>query len=324
MDFKSENTLTTTDDIDELFSWSEGWDFEYTQLTAGKLGFREQAVQLPGVAIKWHTTAQAVLVRETFLSGLGLGFVRESVGPTRWRGREIDVNDGLLYQNGREQIYTLSKSTRSMSIELDDRLVRALGWNLNSVVPIQRFDPVAIQDLQRICSQVKSLTERDGIDASRVRVARLGSFDFLSLRDAVLRRLRRVLQPCFACSTEMNDSADNATPGFLLVRQAEAYVFQQDDTSIPSNAQLAAQLQVSERTLFRAFQGWVGMSPQAYFELRRTPLVSQCSLCSSSRERSDHQGGDAIGYHSHGAIVRALPEAIWRVTEQGAETTLET
>lgn len=269
MDFNSKSTQTATDDIDELFSWSEGWDFEYTQLTAGKLGFRERAVQLPGLAIKWHTTVQTVLVRETFLSGLGFGFVRQATQPTRWRGREIDVHDGLLYQSGIEQDYAMGKSTRSMSIELDEGLVHALGWNLDCVAPIQRFDPAAIQDLELICSQVKSMTERDGGDAFSTPVARPGSLDLLSRRDAVLRRLRQVLQPWFACSTEMNDAGESASPGFLLVRQAESYVFQQDDSSMPSNADLAAQLQVSERTLFRAFQGWVGMSPQAYFELRR-------------------------------------------------------
>ena len=161
MDFKSETTQTTTDDIDELFSWSEGWDFEYTQLTAGRLGFRERVVQLPGVAIKWHTATQAMLVRETFLSGLGFGFVRDSVGPTRWRGREIDVHDGLLYQSGSEQHYALGRSTSSMSIELDDRLVHALGWNLDCVAPLQRFDPVAIKDLELICAEVKWMTEQD-------------------------------------------------------------------------------------------------------------------------------------------------------------------
>ena len=208
MDFKSENTLTTTDDIDELFSWSEGWSFEYTQLTAGKLGFREQAVQLPGVAIKWHTTAQGVLVRETFLSGLGLGFVRESVGRTRWRGRGIDVNDGLLYQNGGRQTYTLSKSTRSMSIELDDRLVGAFGWNLNSVVPIQRFDPVAIAEcFERICSQVEG--GPNGMDRGFPRAScSIGFFRLLVTSRCGVATTSPGPTTLFACSTEMNDSAE--------------------------------------------------------------------------------------------------------------------
>ena len=73
-----------------------------------------RVLQLPGVAIKWHTAAQALLVRETFLSGLGFGFVRHSVGPTRWRGREIDVHDGLLYQRGSEQHYALGLQGRTV------------------------------------------------------------------------------------------------------------------------------------------------------------------------------------------------------------------
>ena len=272
MEFKSETTQTTTDDIDELFSWSQGWDFEYTQLTAGRLGFRERVLQLPGVAIKWHTATQALLVRETFLSGLGFGFVRHSVGPTRWRGREIDVHDGLLYQRGCEQHYALGRSTSSMSIELDDRLVHALGWNLDCVAPLQRFDPVAIKDLELICAEVKWMTEQDSIVPSCTQLARPGSLDLLSRRDAVLRRLRKVLQPWFACPGQVNASVERATPGFLLVSQAVAYALRRDDSSIPSNAELASQLHVSERTLFRAFQGWVGMSPQAFFELRRLHL----------------------------------------------------
>ena len=50
----------STDDVDELFTWGDGWDSEFLQLTRGPLGFTTQGVSLPDLHIEmgWNRVAK--------------------------------------------------------------------------------------------------------------------------------------------------------------------------------------------------------------------------------------------------------------------------
>ena len=53
-----------TNDIDELFSWGDGWDQRYLQLSAGPLGFQTRVVSLTDLIIEWNSLEQRVLFEE--------------------------------------------------------------------------------------------------------------------------------------------------------------------------------------------------------------------------------------------------------------------
>ena len=260
-----------TNDVDELFSWGTGWDQEYLQLSAGPLCFRMREVALPGLSFEWNSYGQSVLFREVMREpALVFGVVLGSSGALKYRGREMAANDALVYHPGQEQEYTSPRDTESLIVIVAPRLARSLGWNLNER-RIQRVPEEGIRRLVEVCSGITEIACQDTPSAVP------GVLDE-ALRDRVLITLRPLLEPWFPGNDESNDAFQDPSPAFRIVKYAEELMSRLNPTEKLEIGKLAAELEVSQRTLYEAFHSWLGVGPYEYYLLRRMHAFREALL----------------------------------------------
>jgi AraC-like DNA-binding protein len=278
-----------TNDIDELFAWGSGWDHEYLQLPAGPLGFRTRQVVLPDLSFEWNSYGQSVLFREVLREpALAFGVVLGSTGALKYRGREMAASDALVYQPGQEQEYTSPRDTKSLVVIVAHPLARSLGWKLNEG-RIRQVPEVGIQRLVEVCSVVTDIACRDEPYGAP------GVVD--GLRDRVLTTLRQLIEPWISGVDESTDRFEDPAPAFRLVKYAEELMSRRDSAERLEIGNLAAELDVSQRTLYEAFRSWLGVGPYEYYLLRRMHSFREALLAGEPYHGKVKQAALSTGFH---------------------------
>jgi hypothetical protein len=102
-----------TDDVDELFSWGQGWDIEFVQLSRGILGYRAKVVQLLGLSVSWNLFRQALLFRGLLTApSICFAVVLDGFDSPVYLGKEVAKTESLLMQAGQEHEYRTHRNTR--------------------------------------------------------------------------------------------------------------------------------------------------------------------------------------------------------------------
>lgn len=251
----------STDDVDELFTWGSGWEADYMQLSPGRLGFRMRVVKLPEMHLEWNTFGQRLLFREVNQSqGLLFGFTLEGTSAPRYRGRETELNDALVYHVGQEQEYVVSRGNKSLCIGLKAKLRQRLGWDLHCT-PVCRVPQESLDELRRRCWLV----------TVRARQAST-ALPFVyqnAVQDWILTALRDVLTPWFTTEMQAANHWLIGNRSHQLVKRAEALMDHLSPGQKLNVSEIASELEVSQRSLYLAFQNGFGIGPYEYFMLRK-------------------------------------------------------
>lgn len=169
-----------TDDVDELFSWSAGWDFEIVQLSPGALGFRSRLVVLPGVILRWEFWGQRL--RSCHLNhseNLSIGLLLATERAPVWKGREVAIGQALVFGSD-EQEYVSPEGMHCLNIEIARELLA--DWGLAAPVGgLVDVEPTALCRLLAECRYASALPGGDAT-AESTRVA-------LILRERIVARL---------------------------------------------------------------------------------------------------------------------------------------
>jgi len=281
-----------TDDVDELFSWSSGWDFEIVQLLPGALGFRSRLVLLPGVTLRWEWWGQRL--RSCHLNhseNLSIGLLLASARAPVWKGREVDVGQALVFGSD-EQEYVSPEGMHCLNIEIARELLA--GWGLAAPAGgLVNVEASAMRRLVDTCHGASALP--------RAGVAAANSWLAWVWRERIVARLIEALGGIDLAESAAARSVSQ-TRKFALVKGAETAALacsEQIDCE-----RLAAELHVSQRSLHRAIKEWSGFGPQAYFQLLRLQRFRRQLLrCCDSLE-SITATAHSLGFENLGRLAR--------------------
>jgi AraC family transcriptional regulator, ethanolamine operon transcriptional activator len=252
----------STDDIDEMFAWEEGWDRRYLQLSKGPLRFRTRQVFLPNLMIEWNSFGQSVWSREVLdSSALFFGCLLDSTGPAVYRGREMLETEALIYHPGVDQEYRVRPQSESLVLAITPPLTEQLGWRL-SQESVQRVQADRLDRLVAICQSVTR--------AALTPDSHPPNADWeTALRDRVLVALRAVLAPWTANESQTSNHSLCGARGFQMVKRAEQLMGRWPLDRKLRVAELAAELETSERVLYEAFRTTLGVGPYEFHLLKQ-------------------------------------------------------
>ncbi len=253
-----------TDDIDELFSWeSAHWDFEYRQLTRGRLGYQSRTICLGSVAMSWHSYGQRVLCRDAFMDEeLVLSMVIAADRPPRFAGRDVQPNSVLVHHRGKEKEYVIEPGTTSLDIVVSSKRLASLEWELSSEL-LRTVPQKAVTRVIEHCRQIQQLAtlpaEMRG-PASELHERRM------------LELLYALVQPARQAEAAADWRSSPLHRSFRLVQRAQMLMARRGCDEKVSVAEIARGLGVSERTLYNAFRDWLGVGPYEYDLIQRLHL----------------------------------------------------
>jgi AraC family ethanolamine operon transcriptional activator len=249
-----------TDDIDEMFSWDEGWEFDYLQLSRGKLGFRSRSVQIGKLRVEYHSYDQRVLFRDALnTTDLAIALVVSSQIAPRFAGREISGNTVLIHQAGREKEYLVEPGTTTLHISVESELLGQLDCD----VPRDFLRQVSQQTMSRVvevCDELVLLAESPG---------KVNSWIEATSRERILSVLRNVIAEKSVAADDANVHQTLGHREFLLTRSACDCMARHGFDATPAVGEIAEELDVSERTLYNAFRHWLGVGPYEYYLTRK-------------------------------------------------------
>ncbi len=286
------HTTITTDDVDELFSWSQGWDFEIVQLSPGALGFRAQLLALPGVTLRWEYWGQRL--RSCHLNhseNLSVGFLLAAKHAPVWKGREVSLGQALVFGSD-EQEYVSPADMCSLNIEIARDLLDA--WGLAAPAGgLVDVEPAALRSLLAECRRASALAQ--------LATSMTDSCAALITRERILARLVEALGGADMLALTVRRTA-NQERRFALIKGAEAAALA--STGDLDCAGLAAELHTSYRSLHRIIKEWSGAGPQMYFQLLRLHRLRRQLLSGSTSEESITATAHALGFENMGRLAR--------------------
>ena len=251
-------TESRSDDVDQVRTRLSqgGWQADLLQLSPGGLGYRGQQVRLPGLHVLWFRYGrQRIELREAKNDGwVSLGTILEGSAPMRMDGSEVAPGRLITRAAGAEHEFLIAPETSSLNIDVAPDLVGCLRGPLGVVAtpePLRRELVAACRALTEVCRTDRSSGEvpvETPVSEARERVL-----------DAVQSLLQGGLRPAAPRAAERER--------FQLVQLARRRLREtRGRLSIP---ELARELAVSERNLYRAFQACLGMGPREVEQLRR-------------------------------------------------------
>lgn len=245
--------------------WTSVLNIEPTllQMSAGILNFEVRREEFDGVALTWVNSEGRQWWRdEAPKTGLHFGYVLESSGPVRAGGRELNLQEAMVWPPGQEVDYLLDGPLSSLEISVSQDRLDNLGWDTSGPA-VRMVDRSALDKLTEICSMAAEWMRRTEHLPQKNKFVRGQLW-----QEWILDALASVISPWIA-PLERGWTGIPITKHYDIVRQAET-VFDSNNQSMIADADMVAgDLGISRRTLFYAFQKSLGIGPRRYYELKR-------------------------------------------------------
>ena len=247
------------DDVGEIYAdTAPRRDGELLQLDAGPLGVRGRMTRLCEAHVyEWQYGARlhGCEVRKDGILSIHL---RTDVGPPDMlNGVDIEYTVPMLRHSRGEPVeFTTPRDLRMLEIDIPQSLVDIFGWNPSHVLEPLRISQARLRSLRTVTGHIARLCAPSaGPEEHELRAAQ-----------------DRLLLAVGACLREhAGYGAAPMGPGRAagLVRDAQAWIKRRPLDERLSVPHLAAELDVSERTLYKAFQERFGVGPYEFDLLRR-------------------------------------------------------
>ena len=276
--------------------FSPNFDSVVQQLSAGHLG-RGASVALPGMALYRVCHHATIRFQEwPTMEGLAFWAALDAKRPLRWRSLSLERPE-LMLQQGREYYdYILPAGCSGFLIEIDSDLRRELGWNQPVSLPLGIREQ-QVRRLGRTVLEAIALCQSPGPSALGAAFAGL-------IRDRVLVVLRETLEGDRAHRV----AASPLDRSYAVVRAAEFLVAQLPPEAPVVIPELAAALELSERTLQRAFLSWAGVGPRRYFAIRRLHAFRRRLFDVRPGRGAVSEAAARSGFHNRGRLARDYRE----------------
>jgi AraC-like DNA-binding protein len=252
------------------------------QLSPGRLDFNSTQVDLGGVLLQWNRTGARFRSREVYRgSGVMFGFVRQSPKMLKSFGHEFGYGHAIVWHPGQEVEYVAPPGLTELIVHVDSALADLFGWTLAGDLWQRIPTPNLLTRLEETCRRATFALRQQSVGTGNQTESAFTSIPF-RWRDQILVYLDAVLEP-WLTPPPLSASTKLGTRHFGLVREAERFYAQYDLSKPLAVDDVAEELGVSRRTLFRAFHTSLGTSPYAYLELVRLHRLRDCLLNASPK-----------------------------------------
>lgn len=281
-----------TDDVDQLFAGSQGWDYEVVQLSPGPLGCRFEMLVMPGVALRWEHWGQRLRNRHRKqMEALSLGLLIAAERAPIWKGCEVRVGQALLFGTD-EHEYVSPARMQSLNIEVDADLLAS--WGLDAAASgLMLLEPSAWHRLLDECRRASALVG----GAAQPPDGQLAEILCNRIVTCLVEALGGVTLPA---SPRTRYSTAHARR-FALVKGAESIALA-GNRPIDCE-QLAADLHTSPRTLHRAIKDWSGLGPQTHFQILRLHRFRRELLQDAEGAQSITAAAHRLGFENLGRLA---------------------
>lgn len=284
-------SLQDPDEIASFYRSATGMSPEYTQLSTKQNALSLRIDELEGVTLIWACARGRARWRDQVSAdGFQFGWMLESAGPAKVRGREIAGNEAVVWLPGQEVDYLLEGPYLSLEIGVDRSVSAERGWSLRGD-PLGAVAPANLQALQTACVTASQLCRLQATTPAT------SSQALSEQQEQVLRLLDKVLEGWGAASGATADR-----PARALFRRAERHLKALAGEPLEIDV-LARELGVSRRTLHRAFCGELGIGPRRYYELIRLNLLRGRLRGACSADTTITGLATELGFHDLGRLA---------------------
>jgi AraC-like DNA-binding protein len=223
--------------------------------------------------------------------GVLFGMVVETSDPLHLDGMQLGLHEAAYWTEGEWCEVIVRPRTETLVVDVDDWLVSLLGWRL----PKGEVRPVPEAVATALVAGCEGVTERARVShhkGKELSTAQLGK-----LRTRVIGKLQAALEPWLSeeSLSRKGSAGDGKSREYYRIVQKARHAMARWNLDEPLGVgKLASMVNVSERTLYRAFREWVGMAPTEFFLVHKLHLFRTRLL--------EGPGG-------HGAVSRAAMEA---------------
>lgn len=283
------------DDPEAYSTMFGGWFHRMTQLSAGRFGYRGWSIDLPGLRIYLDQHSRSIRWSEYCHIPITAFFIPVcSDGPVRWSGRELHDGNAVIQGQNFEHHLTTGSASSFIYLDIDQSLVRERRWHLPENRKIV-LSPQGRSRLIEYCLRLPSVIGPGDLDGNTY-----------SLRDDILRLLERAL---FAPGSDLHAPHRRADlTDFEIFRRAERLL--DGDTLRKPLAvdDLVQKTGVSKRSLYRAFDRQVGVSPARYIEIVRLKNLRRYLKSQREAVESIAEIAKRFGYSNPGRMARRYAE----------------
>lgn len=223
----------------------------FIQLSSGPTLLKARSCELEGMSIAWVNADGHHIWHDRMLGGQWrFALMIESDGPIRLGGQDLHRDHAHLLRSGEDSDFVTRGSYGTLEITLEGELLDLLGWE-SSAPGLQRVDRSELAALRHLCEA-----------AYRWKPPAAP----YQLRDMILDRLEKILQPWLTSVTESAGQIQSPRTHKILM-SVQDYLTDNDPGAAIDD--IATRLGISRRTLFAAFRAELGIGPRRYMEIRR-------------------------------------------------------
>jgi AraC family transcriptional regulator, ethanolamine operon transcriptional activator len=258
-------------DVDQLTVAFPSWDMGFIQVGAGRFHACCRVVQVPGVSSRWLQTDRTVQARGTTRKAEYV-FTPITQANEGWRfrgGRRLRAGEIKIDRPGEELDDLYSAESEGLSAAIDEALLKeVLAFS-------SRKEPADVLSRGHAVRPTPGTFSAFRSELYRLGAARMGNLANLNHFDFVAQIRGRFLKAiaCFLNGDLSEYEAEGPRGGRQdVTREAEQIIDRHLDRPLTAT-QIAWELCVSRRTLFYAFHEAFGVSPMAYYKVKRLHRV---------------------------------------------------
>ncbi len=234
------------------------WPVEMLQLTAGPLMHHYSTVDLGGVLIEFIECAAAVQVRDTHnASYLSFGFVTEGDSHSMFLGHPIEAGDAIVWRpfDPFDYEYVTPTHFKGFIVMVPQEVVEQRGWAL-APARLMKADVSGYRALKASC---------DSLYLGRHRPTR-------ALGHLIVEQIEAAFGPQLTEDTDAS-AVDASAKVLEIASLARAHLMHLGSEELDHIDDLAEQIGVNRRSLYRAFRQWPGIGPARYSRILRLGAV---------------------------------------------------
>jgi len=256
----------TCDDVEDYSDLFDGWTHTVTQMEAGNFGYTGHSIRLPGLKVFIDNHTRSLRWCEyPHIPVIAIFIPLQSAGDVRWRGMEMSTTNVIVQGAGEEQHFVVGAHMQAIYIDISQQLIQNLRW-----------DTLANGHMT-VASEPRGKLIRFCFDLIAKHQAVRPDKQLLLMRNNLLRLLRRMLFPTLM-NHQINDDIQPRMSDFEVLILCEEQLQKTGMKKQVTNADLARQIGISERRLYRAFETQTGRSPARYVELLRLHALRRTLL----------------------------------------------
>lgn len=254
------------EDVEDYSDLFDGWTHAVTQMEAGSFGYTGHSIMFPGLKIFVDNHTRSLRWCEyPHIPVTAIFIPLQSAGDVRWRGQEMSTANVVVQGTGEEQHFVVGANMQAIYIDISQQLIEDLGWDTLG----NGHMTVASEPREKLIRFCLDLITRQHVMRPDTQL--------LLMRNNVLRLLREMLFP-IQMNHQIEDDIRLRMSDFEVLILCEEQLQKTGIKKPVTNSDLAGQIGISERRLYRAFETQTGMSPARYIELLRLHALRRSLL----------------------------------------------